>query len=150
MFQEISDKVWFIQGTNEGRWPFSNSLFINDEKKLLIDTGMGRLIIKKLLSEFGQPDIIVFSHGHEDHIGEKSLFSSTERFIHELDKPAAESKEEFRRQYAPPSIYPQEAWAKIELLFKDLRIQPLDNQNIMMGDIKKSEPISISFSFCKI
>lgn len=124
MFQEILDKVWFIPGNNEGRYPFSNSLFINDEKKLLIDTGVGRSVIKKLLQDFGQPDIIFYSHAHEDHIYEKSLFSTTARFIHELDKPAAESKDELFRLYG---LDTPELIEMLDTFLKTFHYKPLDN-----------------------
>ena len=92
MFQEIIDNIWFVQGKNNGRYVFSNSLFINDEKKVLIDTGMGRFVIKKLIKKFGQPDIILYTHGHEDHVCEKDRFTTNERYLHENDEEIATSK----------------------------------------------------------
>jgi len=124
MFQEVYDKVWFIPGNNEGRYPFSNSLFINDEKKLLIDTGVSRAVIKKLLQEFGQPDLIFYSHAHEDHIYDKALFSTTARFIHELDKPAAESRAELYRLYG---IDTPEFAKMLDAFLKTFHYEPLDN-----------------------
>jgi glyoxylase-like metal-dependent hydrolase (beta-lactamase superfamily II) len=124
MFQEVHDKVWFIPGNNEGRYPFSNSIFINDRQKLLIDTGIGRSVINQLLKKFGQPDIICYSHAHEDHIYEKSLFSTTTRFIHELDKPAAESRDELYRLYG---VDTPELSKMLDAFLKTFHYEPLDN-----------------------
>ncbi|NHI91243.1 MAG: MBL fold metallo-hydrolase [Candidatus Lokiarchaeota archaeon] len=85
LFEEIIDDVWFVQGKNNGRYVYSNSLFIDDEKKVLLDTGAGRSILKKLIKRFGQPDIILYTHGHEDHVSEKDLFTTNERYVHEDD-----------------------------------------------------------------
>lgn len=127
MFQEVLDKVWFIPGNNEGRYPFSNSLFINDDTKLLIDTGIGRAVIRKLIKNFGQPDMIFYSHAHEDHIYEKALFSTSERFIHELDKPAAESRDELYRLYG---INTPELYQMLDAFLKTFHYEPLENLKI--------------------
>ena len=127
MFQKVADKVWFIEGLNSGRYPYSHSLFINDTTKVLIDTGIGRPVIRNLLKEFGQPDIILYSHAHEDHIYEKALFSTTARFIHELDKPAAESKAELYRLYG---IDTPEFVTMLDGFLKSFHYEPLDNLQI--------------------
>lgn len=92
MFQEVLDGIWFVKGKNNGKYVFSNSLFIDDEKKVLIDTGLGRSVIKKLIKKFGQPDVILYTHGHEDHVSEKDRFTTNERYIHEGDHEIATSK----------------------------------------------------------
>jgi len=127
MFQEVLDKVWFIPGNNEGRYPFSNSLFINDDTKLLIDTGIGRAVIRKLIKDFGQPDMIFYSHAHEDHIYENALFSTSERFIHELDKPAAESRDELYRLYG---LNTPELYQMLDAFLKSFHYEPLENLKI--------------------
>ncbi|HUX98041.1 MAG TPA: MBL fold metallo-hydrolase [Candidatus Deferrimicrobium sp.] len=130
MFQEVLDKVWFIQGNNTGRYPYSNSLFINDRKKLLIDTGIGRSVIKKFLKQFGQPDIILYSHAHEDHIYDTSLFTSL-RYIHERDKLVATSKDELYRVYG---VNTGELREILDIFFKSLHYQPLIAVNTFTHD----------------
>jgi glyoxylase-like metal-dependent hydrolase (beta-lactamase superfamily II) len=125
MFQEVLDKVWFIQGNNLGRYPYSNSLFINDKTKLLIDTGIGRSVIKKLLKQFGQPDIILYSHAHEDHIYNTSLFTAV-RYIHERDKLVATSKDELYRVYG---ITTKALRTILDAFFKSLHYQALTAVN---------------------
>ena len=128
MFQEVLDKVWFIEGQNRGRYPYSNSLFINDRKKLLIDTGIGRSRIKKLLTQFGQPDIILYSHAHEDHIYDPTLFTGS-RFIHEKDRLMALSKDELLRQYGMDS---PELRTLLDAFLKPYHYQPLTDLNILV------------------
>ena len=123
MFQEVIDNIWFIQGKNNGRYVFSNSLFINDEKKLLIDTGVGRSVIKKLIQRFGQPEIILYSHGHEDHIPEKKRFSTSDRYIHEKDLLMAISKTELFRIYGLENT--AEMGALMDAFFSSMNYEPL-------------------------
>ena len=125
MFQEIMDKIWFIQGNNNGRYPYSNSIFINDKKKLLIDTGISRIVIKKLLKQFGQPDLIIYSHGHEDHIYDTDLFTS-QRFIHEKDKQMALSREELYRVYGINTLALRQM---LDAFLKSLNYRPLTAVN---------------------
>ncbi|MHA1386251.1 MAG: MBL fold metallo-hydrolase, partial [Candidatus Helarchaeota archaeon] len=66
----LTDKIFFIEGKNHGRYTFSNSLFIKDDKKLIIDTGVGKSILRKIRKNHLINDeiIILHSHCHEDHI----------------------------------------------------------------------------------
>lgn len=141
MFQKVADKVWFIEGLNSGRYPYSHSLFINDTTKILIDTGIGRPVIRKMLKELGQPDIILYTHGHEDHIFEKSLFSTTARFIHELDKPMAESKAELYRLY---DIKTAEYAAMFDAILGSFHYEPLENLQVFKnGQIFDSGTVQV-------
>lgn len=124
-FHEIEDRIWFIQGKNRGRYTFSNSLFINDRKKLLIDTGVGRSVLRKLIKEFGSPDIILYSHAHEDHLCNIKLFQVTPH-IHEADKPMALSQEELFRIYG---ITSPELRAMLLAFFKTFHYEPLPAVN---------------------
>ncbi len=121
MFQEVCDHIWFIQGNNNGRYPFSNSLYIDAQRKVLIDTGIGRSVIKKVLNRFGQPDMIIYSHGHEDHIFDPDLFTSA-RFIHEKDRLMATSKDELYRIYG---LNTPELQKMFDGFLKSFHYQPL-------------------------
>ena len=44
-------RLVFIQGANEGRYPFCNSLFIDDVKKAIIDPGSDEASLRKLNRE---------------------------------------------------------------------------------------------------
>jgi len=130
-FQEILDKIWFIPGKNKGRYPFANSLFINDRKTLLIDTGAGRRALRKLIKQFGQPDFIVYTHAHEDHISESKLFTTTSRFIHEKDKKPAESRPELLKLYG---IDGKEIEHIVNAFFESMNYSPLKALKIFTSD----------------
>ena len=123
-FQEVLSKVWFIPAKVDDELPYPNALFINDRKKLLIDTGVGRNVIKRLLKAFGQPDIIFYSHAHEDHISESGMFESQTRFIHKKDLLTATSKQELYRIYGIETPEIREAFDRY---FRALNYSPLKN-----------------------
>lgn len=123
MFQEIAEKIWYVPSKDDGAYPYSNSLFINDEKKLLLDSGVGRRILKKLIKTFGTPDIILYSHGHEDHVPCEKFVPTSQKFIHKNDKLMATSIEELYRVYGI-----ENSWELRELLdsyFKSFYYRPL-------------------------
>lgn len=76
---EVSEKVFIIHGNNRGRSPFSNAVFILDKCHVLIDTGCGLDIVKKLGDAVGV-DMVILSHSHPDHTGGTWL-------LQEISKP---------------------------------------------------------------
>ncbi|MHA1298959.1 MAG: MBL fold metallo-hydrolase [Candidatus Helarchaeota archaeon] len=80
----LTDKIFFIEGKNHGRYTFSNSLFIKDDKKLIIDTGVGKSILRKIRKNHLINDeiIILHSHCHEDHIFGNHIFKQKKIGIH--------------------------------------------------------------------
>ncbi len=128
MFQEVIDDIWFIQGKNQGKYVYSNSLYINDKTKVLIDTGIGRSIIRKMIKEFGQPDLIFYTHAHEDHMPEKDKFTTTERYIHEKDEPIARSIDELNRMYGVDQLPDLNELA--DVFYGSMNFKPLDNLKI--------------------
>jgi glyoxylase-like metal-dependent hydrolase (beta-lactamase superfamily II) len=117
---KLTENVYFVEGNNKGRYPFCNSIFVNDSKKVLIDAGGG--------AELGElkPDIILNSHWHEDHIAYNSLFSS-KVLLHKLDGEAVRSREEFKRRYGLPdefiniflSLFPTLKFGKVDEEFDE-------------------------------
>jgi len=97
---ELSDKVFFIEGENHGRYPFSNSLFIDDEVKALIDTGLGKEVIKRILKQ-KRVDLIINSHCHEDHTCCNYLFKNAKICCHRFDASAVRSVNELLKRYGP-------------------------------------------------
>ena len=73
-----------IHGENGSRFPYSNTLFINDEETVVIDTGAG----KRLLSELKQNkriDLVINTHYHFDHIAYNYLFNDSKILINEKE-----------------------------------------------------------------
>lgn len=140
MFQEVLENIWYIPAKDNGKYPYANSIFINDEQKLLIDTGVGRRFLKKVIKTFGQPDIILYSHGHEDHTPVGNLFSTQNRYIHGDDILAAGSRDELARLYG---VTDEKGYKLIDGLFQTLNwvplkdLQTLENGTIFdLGDIQ--------------
>jgi glyoxylase-like metal-dependent hydrolase (beta-lactamase superfamily II) len=91
---KISEHTYLIEGENGGKYPYCNCLFIDDDKKVLIDSGAG----KNLKQGFIKPNYIFNSHWHEDHITYNDLFNA-EIYIHNQDASAITSYEEFKQRY---------------------------------------------------
>ncbi len=87
MYLEIADKIYFIEGENRGRDPYSNSLLIDDRVKVLIDSGIGPEKIKQVAGDFDL-DLVILSHGHEDHIAGNPFFPKARIGVHHLDSAA--------------------------------------------------------------
>ncbi|MHA1340771.1 MAG: MBL fold metallo-hydrolase [Promethearchaeota archaeon] len=70
--QAISEEplIYLIQGERKAKYPYSNSLLIDD---VLIDTGCSKRILKKIKKEFVVRKILL-THWHEDHISSNSVF----------------------------------------------------------------------------
>jgi glyoxylase-like metal-dependent hydrolase (beta-lactamase superfamily II) len=101
MFNALNPRMFFIQPPETIRFPYCGCLYIEDERRALIDTGVYRDDMDILLRE-KRPEWIINSHMHEDHIlGNKSLAEALRpRFsAHILDKPAIASPEVFLDYY---------------------------------------------------
>ncbi len=72
----------FIPGTGCGKYPFCNSLYIDDKKKAIIDPASDESFLRKLAGE-KKVDIVINSHYHEDHIAFNYLFPEAELYVHE-------------------------------------------------------------------
>ena len=93
----ITDHIIFIEGTNKGRYPYSNSLLVKDEDIALIDTGTGKEKVEKL-AKSKRVDFLINSHCHEDHIAYNNLFRS-KICIHKLEAPVLRSVKKLAELY---------------------------------------------------
>ncbi len=68
LLHQISENVFLVQGKNQGRFPYSNSVLIltTSQEAVLIDTGCGIEILQKLATQYNITTIIN-SHTHPDH-----------------------------------------------------------------------------------
>lgn len=73
-----------IHGENGSRFPYSNTLFVNDEVTAVIDTGAGKKPLSKLKQE-NRIDVVINTHFHFDHIAYNYLFSDSEILINERE-----------------------------------------------------------------
>ncbi len=70
MIAEVHPGVYFIEGEDKGRFPYSNSLLIKG--KAIVDLGCGLKHLRKLASDVS---VAVLSHTHPDHCSGAWLFN---------------------------------------------------------------------------
>lgn len=85
--EEVREGIFIIKNMN---FPSSNSIVIQDQKTVLIDTGSRGEILKKLSDEV---DMILNSHYHHDHIKYNSMFDKVH--INEVEAPALEGPDRY-------------------------------------------------------
>ncbi len=85
-------RIRFIPGENGSRYPYCNSLYVDDEKKVLIDPGSDGAVLRDLASA-RKVDVVVSSHYHEDHGLYRYLFEDAELWVHEREAPCYRSYE---------------------------------------------------------
>ncbi|MBN2254240.1 MAG: MBL fold metallo-hydrolase [Deltaproteobacteria bacterium] len=76
--------VTVIPGENSSRFPWSSTLFIDDDVKAVIDTGAGERPLTEL-KENHRIDMVINSHFHFDHIAYNHLFTDTAILINEKE-----------------------------------------------------------------
>ena len=81
MFDFERNKIRFIRG---GKYPQSNTVIIDDKLHTVIDPACNR---QKLLSIHAKRpiELIINSHGHEDHFLYNSQFPEARLWLHQLD-----------------------------------------------------------------
>lgn len=79
--------VFFIEGFNKGRYPYSHSMLIDD---CLIDTGVSNKYLRKLKKAF-PINRIILTHWHEDHILGNRILNNITYLTHPKAKPIIEN-----------------------------------------------------------
>ena len=97
MFDFEKGKLRFIRG---GKYPQSNSVLIDDDIRTIIDPACNE---EKLLSIHRQRpiDVIINSHGHEDHILYNSCFPDAQLWVPEFDADVFRDMDAFINQFHP-------------------------------------------------
>ncbi|QGT99746.1 hypothetical protein SYNTR_1153 [Candidatus Syntrophocurvum alkaliphilum] len=76
MLIEVNNKVKVIRPKGKTVFPYSNSLFIDDDVSLIIDAGSGGRSYKDI--PINKVDILLITHFHFDHINGISFFENAE------------------------------------------------------------------------
>lgn len=97
MFITLHKKIKYLEAPNRAKFPYCNSLYIDDEIKVIIDNSCGDKNLEFLFQN--SPEVILNSHFHEDHILNNHLFPNAQVWMHALDAPAARSLEDFQKYY---------------------------------------------------
>ncbi len=104
--------IEFIPGQNGGRYPFSNSIFIDDGEKALIDAGSDKAFLKTIAPQIKW---LINSHYHEDHIGFNYLFPEAQLLVHQEDAPCFKSIDNFLSHYGLTGTEYEKDWRDIIL-----------------------------------
>ena len=70
----LADGLYMVPGLADGRFPFANSLLVQDGgTTALVDTGCGRSVLRELRAAL-HVDYVICSHSHVDHTSGNWLF----------------------------------------------------------------------------
>ena len=76
--------IVFIPGLNHARYPYCNSIYIDDEIKAVIDPASNRNRLLSIKERKGV-DVIINSHYHEDHFAFNYLFPDAALWVPERE-----------------------------------------------------------------
>ncbi|MHB1651728.1 MAG: MBL fold metallo-hydrolase [Desulfitobacteriaceae bacterium] len=93
-FVELRDHLYFLPGEQGGRFPYSNGLLVEGERRVLVDSGFGSVLRNEVLST-GDVDVILNTHYHFDHTYGNRYFPKAEIWAHSIDALAIRSLEVF-------------------------------------------------------
>ncbi|MEM2866635.1 MAG: MBL fold metallo-hydrolase [Candidatus Hadarchaeales archaeon] len=103
MLEELAPGIYFVEGENRGRYPFSHSLLLKGRSRTaLIDTGIGPERARELAGR-ERVDLLLVSHGHEDHFPQNRLFEGARVCCHREDAPAVRSVKRLEALYGCPN-----------------------------------------------
>ncbi|MDQ7096426.1 MBL fold metallo-hydrolase [Desulfosporosinus sp. PR] len=107
MFIQLLPKLLFISGEQGGRFPYSNGLLIEGNRRVLVDTGFGVSRREKILAG-GRVDVIINTHFHLDHAYGNKYFPQAKIWVHTLDAPPIRSADQFMAYtgFSEPSDFP--------------------------------------------
>ena len=93
MSHHLDQGVTLIPGGNGGRFPYSHSILLEGDGRILLDTGSDRKRLRELARE--GIDLVIFTHYHRDHVYYAHIFEEYPKAAHFLDAPALESVDAF-------------------------------------------------------
>lgn len=83
-------RISVVLGQNNGKYPYGNSILVEDDVTALIDPSLTILDLNGQISA-RKIDLLFNSHYHEDHFAGNALFPTAPLHIHTLDAPALRS-----------------------------------------------------------
>ncbi len=103
--------VLFVPGSNSGKYPHCNSLYVEADVRVVIDPASDRRRLQELLDGPGV-DVAWLSHWHEDHMMHMDLFEEKKLWISEGDAPAIDDLNSFCDAYGMNAAE-KEYWAPL-------------------------------------
>ena len=121
-------RIQFIRG---GKYPQSNSVLINDNIRAIIDPASNEEKLRMIHRE--RPvEVVINSHGHEDHILYNYLFPDAKLWVHKLDAGVFRDMGVFMHQFFPPDEMDEKttaAWA--QFLSEVVKYQPREPDRLL-------------------
>jgi len=105
-------RIIFVPGPANGRYPYCNSLYIDDSRKALVDAGSDESFMRGL-KDSQQVDMLINSHYHEDHIMFNYFFPHADLCVHEADVPCYQSIRNLLDYYGLIGTKHEKAWHEI-------------------------------------
>jgi hydroxyacylglutathione hydrolase len=121
--------VRFIPGKRSGKYPYSHSLYIEADTKVLIDAASDDKRLKELHDSPGV-DAVWLTHWHEDHFKYLHLFDDRELWISEKDAAPLSSLDAFFDAYG---MNPEERQAWIPIMDKAFHFKPRKPHRVFNG-----------------
>lgn len=121
--------IRFIPGKRSGRYPYSHSLYIEADTKVLIDAASNDKRLRELRDGPGV-DAVWLTHWHEDHFKYLHLFDDRELWISEKDAVPLSSLVAFFDAYG---MNPEERQAWIPIMDKAFHFKPRKPHRVFNG-----------------
>jgi glyoxylase-like metal-dependent hydrolase (beta-lactamase superfamily II) len=96
---EIADRIFYIEGENQGRYPDCHGLFVRDTTSVIIDPACREDLMRELASET-DIDIVLNTHYHEDHRIYNDYFEGARLLVHQRDAHGYGSIEHFMDDFS--------------------------------------------------
>lgn len=99
-------RIKVITGERGGRFPFCNSLFIDDSVKVVVDPGAGPDIAR--IKEGNYIDLVINTHYHFDHITYNYIFTDSKIYLNEIESNCFLDRKEIPRRLGMTEVYGEE------------------------------------------
>jgi hydroxyacylglutathione hydrolase len=139
MEEQVFGQVRFLPGENRGRYPYCNSIYI-EEAGILIDPASDRERLTRLRDKQGVK-MVWLSHWHEDHFMHLDLFDDVPLWISLQDSPPLADLSTFLKWYGF-SEEEQHYWKPI--LCDQFHFRPrMPARHLVGGETIKLGPLSV-------
>jgi len=95
--EDVAPGLYLVHAPREGHIPYAHSLLVEGEKDILVDTGLGEDMLRRLKRE-RNVGLVLNSHYHRDHNSGNWIFHDVPVRIHNLDAPMLNSLAVYFRQ----------------------------------------------------
>ncbi|NPU83736.1 MAG: MBL fold metallo-hydrolase [Syntrophaceae bacterium] len=108
MDESVFGKIRVVRGTNGGRFPFCNSLLIDDGVKAVIDPGAGPKAMMEIKGAVNV-DMVINTHFHFDHISGNHFFDQAEILVNDIESECYRNREDIPKRLGMSDYY-GEGW----------------------------------------